>query len=157
MEPVNVDELDTFELKSRTTDDAEWVGQFFAYGGSGADQSTVIHFAMPPGKRLGRHTDTAEETQFVLSGAGELLLDEGARPVRAGDVFVLPEGAGPRPAQHGLREPSDHRVLLFPAGRAALERRGLGAGRPQGHRHPEPLSPTPRGRRSPSASQGRTT
>jgi len=65
------------------------------YGGSGADQSTVIHFAMPPGKRLGRHTDTAEETQFVLSGAGELLLDEGARPVRAGDVFVLPEGAGP--------------------------------------------------------------
>jgi hypothetical protein len=60
MEPVNVDELDTFELKSRTTDDAEWVGQFFAYGGSGADQSTVIHFAMPPGKRLGRHTGSED-------------------------------------------------------------------------------------------------
>jgi hypothetical protein len=60
--PVNVESLDTFELRSRTTDDAEWVGQFFAYGGSGAAQSTVIYFAMPPGKRLGLHTDTAEET-----------------------------------------------------------------------------------------------
>ena len=80
------------------------------YGGSGADQSTVIHFAMPPGKRLGRHTDTAEETQFVLSGAGELLLDEGARPVRAGDVFVLPEGAA-----HDLRNTGSEnlRIIAF--------------------------------------------
>ena len=44
---------------------------------------------MPPGKRLGRHTDTAEETQYVLSGTGELLLDDGPKPVRVGDVFVL--------------------------------------------------------------------
>ena len=50
---LNVDSLDTFELTSSTTDDAAWVGQFFAYGGSGADQSTAIYFAMPPGKRLG--------------------------------------------------------------------------------------------------------
>ena len=92
MEPVNVDELETFSLKSSTTDDAEWVGQFFAYGGKGADKTTVIYFAMPPGKRLGRHVDTQEETQLVFSGSGDLLLDEGTRPVRAGDVFVLREG-----------------------------------------------------------------
>jgi hypothetical protein len=30
MDPVNVESLDTFELTSRTTDDAKWVGQFFA-------------------------------------------------------------------------------------------------------------------------------
>jgi quercetin dioxygenase-like cupin family protein len=75
IDPINVDSLDTFELTSSTTDDAKWVAQFFAYGGSGADQSTAIYFAMPPGKRLGRHTDTAEETQYILSGTGELLLD----------------------------------------------------------------------------------
>jgi quercetin dioxygenase-like cupin family protein len=110
MDPINVDSLDTFELTSSTTDDAEWVGQFFAYGGSGADQSTVIHFAMPPGKRLGRHTDTAEETQYVLSGTGELLLDEGSKPVRAGDVFVLRQGVA-----HDLRNTGsdDLRIIAF--------------------------------------------
>jgi quercetin dioxygenase-like cupin family protein len=110
MDPINVDALDTFELTSSTTDDAKWVGQFFAYGGSGADESTVIYFAMPPGKRLGRHTDTAEETQLVLSGTGELLLDEGSKPVRAGDVFVLRRGVA-----HDLRNTGsdDLRIIAF--------------------------------------------
>jgi quercetin dioxygenase-like cupin family protein len=113
MDPINVDSLDTFALTSRTSDDAEWVGQFFAYGGSGADQSTVIYFAMPPGKRLGRHTDTTEETQLVLSGKGELLLDEGSKPVRAGDVVVLREGAA-----HDLRNTGsdDLRIIAFFSG-----------------------------------------
>jgi hypothetical protein len=30
MDPRNVNSLDTFELTSSTTDDAAWVGQFFA-------------------------------------------------------------------------------------------------------------------------------
>lgn len=110
MDPINVDSLDTFELTSSTSDDARWVGQFFAYGGTGADQSTAIYFAMPPGKRLGRHTDTAEETQYILSGTGELLLDHGSKPVRAGDVFVLKQGTA-----HDLRNVgADHlRVVAF--------------------------------------------
>jgi quercetin dioxygenase-like cupin family protein len=110
MDPLNVDSLDTFELTSSTTDDAAWVGQFFAYGGSGADASTAIYFAMPPGKRLGRHTDTAEETQYIISGTGELLLDEGARPVRPGDVFVLKQGTA-----HDLRNTGsdDLKIVAF--------------------------------------------
>jgi quercetin dioxygenase-like cupin family protein len=110
IDPLNVDNLDTFELTSSTTRDAKWVGQFFAYGGSGADRSTAIYFAMPPGMRLGRHTDTAEETQYVLSGTGDLLLDEGSKAVRAGDVFVLPEGTA-----HDLRNTGsdDLRIIAF--------------------------------------------
>jgi quercetin dioxygenase-like cupin family protein len=92
MDPVNIDGIDTVELTSSATDDAAWVGGYFAYGGAGADASTSIYFAIPPGKRLGRHTDTAEEVQFILGGSGELLLDEGSKPVRAGDVAVLTEG-----------------------------------------------------------------
>ncbi len=92
MDPVNVDSLETVDLTSSASDDAEWVGGFFAYGGSGADASVVIQFSIPPGKRLGRHTDTAEETQFILSGSGDLLRDEGATPLRAGDVVVLKVG-----------------------------------------------------------------
>lgn len=92
MDPKNKDGLEIGKLTSSTSDDAEWVGGFFAHGGDGAAKSTVIYFAVPPGKRLGRHTDTAEETQFILSGSGELLRDKGSDPVRAGDVVVLAEG-----------------------------------------------------------------
>jgi quercetin dioxygenase-like cupin family protein len=78
--PINVDDLETSGLVSTSSEDAEWVGGDFAYGGNGADASCVIHFAVPPGKRLGRHTDTAEETQLFLSGSGELLLDADRSP-----------------------------------------------------------------------------
>ena len=92
MDPINKDGLEITHLTSSTSDDAEWVGGFFAHGGDGAESSTVIWFAVPPGKRLGRHTDTAEETQFILAGSGELLRDSGSKPVRAGDVVVLAVG-----------------------------------------------------------------
>lgn len=89
---LNVDAVETVSLSSSATDDAAWVGGYFAYGGSGSEQSTAIYFAIPPGKRLGRHYDTAEETQFFIGGSGELLLDGGAKPVRKGDLIVLTEG-----------------------------------------------------------------
>jgi quercetin dioxygenase-like cupin family protein len=92
MDPINVDAVETVKLTSSTTKDAEWIGGFFSYGGAGAEDSTTIYFAVPPGKRLGRHTDTAEETQFILDGSGELLLDGGSKPVKAGDVVVLTVG-----------------------------------------------------------------
>jgi quercetin dioxygenase-like cupin family protein len=105
--PVNVDELETANLVS-ASGEAAWVGGYFAYGGNGADRSTVIYFAVPPGKRLGRHTDTAEETQFILGGSGELLLDDGAKPVRAGDVVVLTEGT-----MHDLNNTGDEDLQVI--------------------------------------------
>lgn len=92
VEPENVNDLETVTLHSTATDDAAWVGGYFAYGGSKAEQSCTIYFAIPPGDRLGKHVDTAEETQYILTGAGDLLTDEGAQPIKAGDVFVLNEG-----------------------------------------------------------------
>jgi quercetin dioxygenase-like cupin family protein len=92
MDPINTADVEMSELTSSTTEDAAWAGGFFAYGGEGAERSTVITFSIPAGKRLGRHTDTAEETQFILTGAGQLLRDSGEQPIRAGDVVVLAEG-----------------------------------------------------------------
>jgi quercetin dioxygenase-like cupin family protein len=109
-EPVNVNDLDTDDLSSTSSDDAQWVGGYFAYGGNGANDSCVIYFAVPPGKRLGRHTDTAEETQLFISGSGQLLLDDGAKPVKNGDVIVLTEGT-----MHDLHNTGDEdlRVVGF--------------------------------------------
>jgi quercetin dioxygenase-like cupin family protein len=109
MDPINVDDLETVSLSS-STNDAAWVGGYFAYGGDVAEKSATIYFAIPPGKTLGQHVDTAEEIQFILAGSGELLLDEGAKPVRAGDVVVLTEGT-----MHDLRNTGseDLRVVGF--------------------------------------------
>ncbi|HTU14005.1 MAG TPA: cupin domain-containing protein [Solirubrobacterales bacterium] len=108
--PLNVDDVETVSLSSSASADAEWVGGYFAYGGNGAERSTLITFAIPPGKRLGRHYDTAEETQFFIGGSGELLLDDGPRPVRKGDLIVLTENT-----MHDLRNTGDEdlRVIGF--------------------------------------------
>jgi quercetin dioxygenase-like cupin family protein len=113
MDPLNVDELETVSLTSSGSGDAAWVGGYFAYGGNGADKSNVIYFAVPPGKRLGKHVDTREETQFILGGSGDLLRDDGSTPIRAGDVFVLKEGES-----HDLHNTGDEdlRVIAFFAG-----------------------------------------
>lgn len=108
--PLNVDDVETVSLTSKTSDDAEWVGGYFAYGDKGAEQSTLITFAIPPGKRLGRHYDTAEETQFFIGGSGVLLLDEGPQPVKKGDLIVLTENT-----MHDLHNTGDEdlRVIGF--------------------------------------------
>jgi quercetin dioxygenase-like cupin family protein len=110
VDPENVKDLETVQLRSSATDDAVWVGGYFSYGGSKAEQSCTIYFAIPPGDRLGKHADTAEEAQYVLSGEGELLTDDGSQPIKQGDVFVLTEGTS-----HDLHNSGneDLRVLAF--------------------------------------------
>jgi quercetin dioxygenase-like cupin family protein len=110
VQPENVKDLETGSLKSTATDDAIWEGGYFAYGGSKADQSCTIYFAIPPGDRLGKHHDTAEETQYILSGGGDLLTDDGSQAIKPGDVFVLNEGVS-----HDLHNTGDEdlRVLAF--------------------------------------------
>ncbi|MBS1676192.1 MAG: cupin domain-containing protein [Actinobacteria bacterium] len=107
---TNISAVETTELRSGASDEVAWVGGFFAYGGKDAEQSATIYFAVPPGERLGKHVDTAEETQVVFSGEGELLLDDGPKPIRPGDVFVLTEGTS-----HDLHNTGteDLRIIAF--------------------------------------------
>ena len=105
--PLNVDDVEIADLKSTSSDDAEWVGGYFAYGGSGAKDSCLIYFAIPPGKRLGRHTDTREETQFFIGGSGQLLLDDGPQPVKKGDLICRKE----QYAIEGKEKPKDADAL----------------------------------------------
>jgi quercetin dioxygenase-like cupin family protein len=92
VETENLKDFQTASLHSTATDDAVWVGGYFSFGGRKAEDSCTIYFGIPPGDRLGKHVDTAEETQYILSGSGDLLLDDGAKPIKPGDVFVLNEG-----------------------------------------------------------------
>jgi quercetin dioxygenase-like cupin family protein len=75
-----------------------WAGAFASYGGHGATQSSTIVYEIEPGGRLGWHTDAAEETQYILAGAGELRMEDGTvHQVRPGSVFVIPT-----PVRHDL-------------------------------------------------------
>jgi len=92
VDPINVSSLELSEVRAAEDEKVRWWGAVFSYGGAGSTGSATIYFAIAPGERLGRHTDTVEETQFIAKGSGELRLDEGTRPVAVGDVVVLQEG-----------------------------------------------------------------
>jgi|tagenome__1003787_1003787.scaffolds.fasta_scaffold20413551_2 quercetin dioxygenase-like cupin family protein len=58
---------------------------------SGARASSVVYFEVPPGQRLPRHTDSAEEILYIVEGTAEVELGEERGTVRAGDLAVIPE------------------------------------------------------------------
>ena len=72
-------------IKVRSVDDAtiKWDAVFATYGGHGADQSSTIVYEIEPGGHLGWHTDATEETQYIISGAGELQTEDGSIPGRS--------------------------------------------------------------------------
>ncbi len=91
MVPKNIDTIETLELTSSSTDDAQWVGGYFSYGGEGAEASTTVYFAVPPGKRLGPYGHGGGDTVHPLRQRGS---PPRRRPEAAGpgDVVVLTEG-----------------------------------------------------------------
>lgn len=73
---------------------------------TGAASTAVIYFELEPGKRLGRHTDSAEEILVVLDGAVEAEVGEKRVRLEAGALVVVPAQAphdvisvGDRPAR----------------------------------------------------------
>jgi quercetin dioxygenase-like cupin family protein len=58
-------------------------------GPSGASSGTSV-LEVPPGRRLPRHTDSAEETVVVLRGTAEVEVDGEVRLVEAGDAAIVP-------------------------------------------------------------------
>jgi len=91
-DPVNVKRLNLASVRAASDDKVAWKGAFPTYGGEGAEKSVTVFFTIAPGQKLGGHTDSAEEVQFILGGQGELILNDGRRPMTAGDIAVLPEG-----------------------------------------------------------------
>ena len=75
-----------------------WAGAFAAYGGHRTTASSTIVYEIESGGRLGWRTDATEETQCILSGAGELRLEDRSKhAVGPGSVFVIPT-----PVRHDL-------------------------------------------------------
>ncbi len=87
-----VDSSTMERIKVGSVDDKtiDWRASFATCGGNHASQSSTIVYEIAPGGHLGWHTDATEETQYIVSGTGELLMEDGRYPVGPGSVFVLP-------------------------------------------------------------------
>jgi quercetin dioxygenase-like cupin family protein len=82
--------IDRIKVRSSEDPSIKWDAAFATYGGHGADQSSTIVYEIEPGGHLGWHTDATEETQYIVSGRGELHTEDGTFEVGPGSVFVLP-------------------------------------------------------------------
>jgi quercetin dioxygenase-like cupin family protein len=88
---VASDKLPRIHVQGTNDTSVRWAGAFAVYGGHGATQSSTIVYEIEPGGHLGWHTDATEETQYIISGTGELHVEGGrSYPVGPKSVFVLP-------------------------------------------------------------------
>src|SRR5574339_190209 len=91
MNPVDASQLDMVTVSSPDDASIKWTGAFPSYGGHGAENTVVVPFSIAVGGHLGWHTDSLEETQYIIAGSGELQRDDGSSPVGPGSIFVLPK------------------------------------------------------------------
>lgn len=57
-------------------------------------EAIVARVEVAPGASAGRHTHNGEEIGYVLDGEGEILIeDQPALKIKAGDSFIIPNGA----------------------------------------------------------------
>jgi quercetin dioxygenase-like cupin family protein len=74
---------------------------------AGTDDSAVVYFEVQPGDRLGRHTDSAEEILYIVSGSAEAEVGGERGIVSAGDLAVIPAMV-----PHALRTIGDEPVKV---------------------------------------------
>jgi quercetin dioxygenase-like cupin family protein len=74
---------------------------------AGSRDSAVVYFEIEPGDRLARHTDSAEEVLYVVSGEAEAEIGDERGRIAAGDLAVIPAMV-----PHGLVNVGDQTVKV---------------------------------------------
>lgn len=99
--------------------DADWP----IHHGTGAASTAVVYFELAPGKRLGMHTDSAEELLVVLEGEVDAVVGDERSRVTAGGLALVPAMvphdvicAGDTPAKVAGVFSSNTLVAVFEAG-----------------------------------------
>ena len=74
---------------------------------TGSRDSAVVYFEIEPGDRLARHTDSAEEVLYIVSGEAEAEIGDERGRISAGDLAVIPAMV-----PHGLVNVGDQPVKV---------------------------------------------
>jgi mannose-6-phosphate isomerase-like protein (cupin superfamily) len=84
----------THDTPPVTSPHGEIIHELLGAGAGGTVQHSLACITLPPGVSSRRHYHpTAEESYFILSGTGQLLLDKDTRSLRAGDAAAIPARA----------------------------------------------------------------
>ena len=74
---------------------------------AGTDDSAVVYFEIEPGNYLPTHTDSPEETLFIVAGTGEAHAGDERGIVSAGDLVVIPAMV-----PHGIKNIGDETLKV---------------------------------------------
>jgi mannose-6-phosphate isomerase-like protein (cupin superfamily) len=90
MQSVSLEELELFEGWSEGDAEMRVRAAFPISWSTDAKSTAVVYFELEPGRRLGTHTDSAEEILLILSGRGEATIGDERAPVQTGTLTVVP-------------------------------------------------------------------
>jgi quercetin dioxygenase-like cupin family protein len=105
--------IDSVPLEQNLREDEGWVNMQVQFlideRSAGSERLVVGRTVLEPGARHERHRHpSCDEFLVVMSGRGEIYLDEGEAPSQAGDVIFTPAGHW-----HGFNNTGDEDVLLI--------------------------------------------
>jgi len=86
----NIDQLELIEAWSESDPSRSLRFTFPIFSQTGAAATTVVYFEIDPGKHLGTHRDSAEETLFLVSGRGEGVVGDQRTALESGDLMLIP-------------------------------------------------------------------
>jgi quercetin dioxygenase-like cupin family protein len=87
---VNLHEVELIEEISQLDSRNSLRYAFPLSSAEGTASTAAVYFELEPGKRLSRHTDSAEEVLIVLEGAAEATIGEQRGKIGPGGVVVVP-------------------------------------------------------------------
>ena len=111
MKPTDFSKLKMTAISSPDDATINWFAAFACYGGHGAENTVVVPFSIPPGGHLGWHTDSLEETQYIIAGSGELQARPKFLTGGPGQHLCTAEGPAARPAQYRNGAAVGHRLF----------------------------------------------
>ena len=102
-----IDQLELMEFWYEDDPTMRVKANFSFYGGTGTKNTAVVYFELEPGRRLGTHTDSAEEILLILQGTAEVSLGDEQGRLSAGEMAVVPAMV-----PHGLRNVGEETVRV---------------------------------------------
>ena len=90
MQVHRIEDLELIDIWSETDESRRARFTFPICSLSGAASSAVVYFEVPPGKHLGMHRDSAEETVLILGGTAEAIVGDERANLSTGDLALIP-------------------------------------------------------------------